>query len=125
MVVGPGLGRDADIVKRAFQFVEEGMKHKIGMVLDGDALFMLSTRPDYVKLIQGYSNMVLTPNRIEMQRLYSAIVTNKSPNQPDSKPLKHSDFAHVQNNEGVIVSSNKTFHLSIAYAALLLSCFLL
>lgn len=105
MVVGPGLGRDADVVTRAFEFTKAGMKHGLGMVLDGDALFTLSTSPDLVKKIHGYKNLILTPNRVEMQRLYASIVNNQSPTQPDSKPTTHSDFSSVQANQGVIVSS--------------------
>ncbi|KAF1781690.1 Ribokinase-like [Phytophthora cactorum] len=58
LVIGPGLGRDAVIAK--------AKEANLPVILDGDALYLVSLEPDTVK---GYRNAILTPNAMEYARL--------------------------------------------------------
>ncbi|KAK8812236.1 hypothetical protein WA158_007470 [Blastocystis sp. Blastoise] len=71
IVIGPGLGRDEQIMQTASELIKEACKQDIPLVIDGDALFLLSLNPT---LIYGYKNVLLTPNNMEFTRLYNAVM---------------------------------------------------
>ncbi|KAH9106740.1 hypothetical protein LEN26_014487 [Aphanomyces euteiches] len=66
LVVGPGLGRDPDILDAAKAIVSAAKAMQLPVVLDGDALFLLSND---ISLIHGYPHAILTPNIMEYGRL--------------------------------------------------------
>ena len=70
MVIGPGLGRCPIVCEATAQIIRYAKKQKLAMVLDADALWMLS-QPEYRDLFEGYDDapVVLTPNVVEYKRL--------------------------------------------------------
>ncbi|KDO35375.1 YjeF [Saprolegnia parasitica CBS 223.65] len=66
VVVGPGLGREPFVLDLVKQVVGVAKARALPIVLDGDALYLLSTD---LTLIAGYSHAVLTPNIVEYGRL--------------------------------------------------------
>jgi len=71
LVVGPGLGRCPLVMRATAKILEEAMKLELGIVMDADALFML-TLESYKNLVTGYPKIVLTPNVMEYKRLVQA-----------------------------------------------------
>jgi ATP-dependent NAD(P)H-hydrate dehydratase len=74
LVIGPGLGRCPLVLEAASQIIRIAMERNLALVLDADALFLL-TLPEYHNLLQtppssvATSIVVLTPNAMELQRL--------------------------------------------------------
>ncbi|KAF0697948.1 Aste57867_11401 [Aphanomyces stellatus] len=66
LVVGPGLGRDPDILDAAKTIIGAAKARQLPLVLDGDALFLVSTD---LSLVHGYEQAILTPNIMEYTRL--------------------------------------------------------
>uniref|UniRef100_A0AAV1UV15 ATP-dependent (S)-NAD(P)H-hydrate dehydratase n=1 Tax=Peronospora matthiolae TaxID=2874970 RepID=A0AAV1UV15_9STRA len=66
LVIGPGLGRDASVHEIARQIIGKAQEANVPLILDGDALYLVSQRPDTIK---GYTNAILTPNAMEYARL--------------------------------------------------------
>lgn len=104
IVVGPGLGRDEEVMGNARKFIQAAMKHNLGIVLDGDALFMLTVMPDLVQAIKGYPSLVLTPNKMEMQRLFTAVM--KGEEYKGSSTNTHEHFQSANLTKGAVVSGN-------------------
>lgn len=69
LVIGPGLGRCPLVMSAVAQIIRLAVEKNIHIVLDADALFLLSL-PTYRSLIRGYKRVVLTPNVIEYSRLF-------------------------------------------------------
>ncbi|KUF67692.1 ATP-dependent (S)-NAD(P)H-hydrate dehydratase [Phytophthora nicotianae] len=61
LVIGPGLGRDASVQEIARKVIAKAREANLPLVLDGDALYLVSVDPDTVK---GYRNAILTPNAV-------------------------------------------------------------
>lgn len=72
VVVGPGFGRDPFMVKLLLRLLEEIRVQNKPVVLDADALYVISLRP---LLVQNYANAILTPNVVEFGRLAKALGT--------------------------------------------------
>eukprot|EP00794_Sanderia_malayensis_P007191 gene7191-7997_t len=71
LVIGPGLGRDEKVlqnVKRIISVIQEQQKP---VIIDGDGLFLITREPS---LIANYPHAILTPNIIEYQRLFQAVM---------------------------------------------------
>uniref|UniRef100_M4B3L4 ATP-dependent (S)-NAD(P)H-hydrate dehydratase n=1 Tax=Hyaloperonospora arabidopsidis (strain Emoy2) TaxID=559515 RepID=M4B3L4_HYAAE len=66
LVIGPGLGRDASVQEITRQIIGKAQEANLPLILDGDALYLVSQRPDTIK---GYTNAILTPNAMEYARL--------------------------------------------------------
>ena len=71
MVVGPGLGRCPLVMEATARIVKEAKRRNLALVLDADALYML-TVDRYKDLLVGYDNVVLTPNVVEYKRIMDA-----------------------------------------------------
>lgn len=69
LVIGPGLGRDQEIQDWAEWAIKTSIEKNIYMVLDADALWLLQSKPN---ILGGYQQIILTPNKIEFQRLVKA-----------------------------------------------------
>jgi ATP-dependent NAD(P)H-hydrate dehydratase len=67
-VIGPGLGRHPNVLRTAAHLIVELRDMGMFLVLDADALFLLS-KPQYRNILKGYDKAVLTPNVVEYQRL--------------------------------------------------------
>ncbi|XP_037945817.1 ATP-dependent (S)-NAD(P)H-hydrate dehydratase-like [Teleopsis dalmanni] len=68
LVVGPGLGRDPNICKTVINLINMCLKINKPLIIDADGLFLLNENID---IISGQRNIILTPNAIEFQRLFS------------------------------------------------------
>lgn len=66
VVLGPGFGRDALMIKTLEKIIQLLKSKGIPMILDADALYLVSQNPD---LIANYDKLILTPNVVEFQRL--------------------------------------------------------
>lgn len=71
LVVGPGLGRDDDILKTAKEIITKSKAKDIPVVIDADGLWLITQQPS---VIQGYHKSILTPNIMEFTRLYDVLL---------------------------------------------------
>lgn len=79
IIIGPGFGRDALMLKTLIRLIEEIRVLNKPIILDADALFLLSIKPS---LIKNYSKAILTPNVVEFDRLAKALgIKNDLKNQ--------------------------------------------
>lgn len=65
-VIGPGFGRDALMMKTMIKIIEQIKVANKPVILDADALFLLSIDPSIIK---NYKKALLTPNLIEFERI--------------------------------------------------------
>ncbi|KAK6541034.1 hypothetical protein TWF694_008413 [Orbilia ellipsospora] len=70
IVVGPGLGRDELMQRITGRVVKAAREKGMGIVVDADALLLVSSDPSLVK---SYPNAILTPNVVEFSRLSKAL----------------------------------------------------
>ncbi|CAJ1918923.1 unnamed protein product [Cylindrotheca closterium] len=68
LVIGPGLGRCPIVLQATAKIIQEAQARKLPLVLDADALFLLTQEP-YHDLLQSTSPVILTPNTMERKRL--------------------------------------------------------
>lgn len=69
LVLGPGLGRCPFVLEATARIIQRAQSQfHLPLVIDADALFLL-TLPKYQNLLTENSNVILTPNKIELQRL--------------------------------------------------------
>ncbi|XP_061408279.1 ATP-dependent (S)-NAD(P)H-hydrate dehydratase isoform X3 [Lethenteron reissneri] len=66
LVVGPGLGRDPEILENVKIIIEKAKSKGIPIVIDADGLWLVTQNP---ALIHGHRCIILTPNAIEFNRL--------------------------------------------------------
>lgn len=66
LLVGPGMGREYFMMETVMKFVKHAMDAKLPLIFDADGLHMLQKFPE---LLEGYSNVVLTPNIAEFRSL--------------------------------------------------------
>eukprot|EP00571_Detonula_confervacea_P004730 CAMPEP_0172314398 /NCGR_PEP_ID=MMETSP1058-20130122/22429_1 /TAXON_ID=83371 /ORGANISM="Detonula confervacea, Strain CCMP 353" /LENGTH=436 /DNA_ID=CAMNT_0013028257 /DNA_START=224 /DNA_END=1534 /DNA_ORIENTATION=+ len=75
LCIGPGLGRHPIVFSAVEKVVHKAIESNLTLVLDADALFMLSLK-EYRSLLEelrDYDRCVMTPNLMEMRRLNEAI----------------------------------------------------
>lgn len=75
IVIGPGLGREELLQNRAKTVIAMAKLRSMPLVLDADSLLLVNEDPS---IIRSYPNVLLTPNRIEFQRLYQALHKDSS-----------------------------------------------
>jgi ATP-dependent NAD(P)H-hydrate dehydratase len=70
LVIGTGLGRCPIVLEATSRIILEARSRKLPMVLDADALYLLTLEP-YQRLFHNELNVpvVLTPNAMELKRL--------------------------------------------------------
>ena len=68
LVIGPGLGRSPNVFEAVAKIIIQAREKGLHMVVDADALFMLSLS-QYRDLLHGYDKAILTPNAMEFKRL--------------------------------------------------------
>ena len=71
LCIGPGLGRHPLVFLAVEKVIQKAMARDLSLVLDADALFMLSLTEyrSLLKDLHGYERCVMTPNLMEMNRL--------------------------------------------------------
>ncbi|CAF3570511.1 unnamed protein product [Rotaria socialis] len=77
VVIGPGLGRDENILSNVEQLIGilRQQDKQIPLVIDADGLFLITEKPH---IINSYENCILTPNIAEFERLYEKVTGVKS-----------------------------------------------
>lgn len=80
VVIGPGLGRDVNVLKATARIIQEARQLGVNLVLDADALYLLSLKEyHYLILKKSQSectkrgSLILTPNVVEYKRLVDNI----------------------------------------------------
>jgi ATP-dependent NAD(P)H-hydrate dehydratase len=74
-VIGPGLGRNSASLAFAEKFIELSRPMDKPLVIDGDALFLVSQKP---AIVHGCHHFVLTPNGGEFIRLQDSLNLSRS-----------------------------------------------
>ncbi|XP_055371955.1 ATP-dependent (S)-NAD(P)H-hydrate dehydratase [Condylostylus longicornis] len=69
LVVGPGLGRDRNVMQTVAQIIRFARKASKPLVIDADGLHLIQQHND---LIKNYDKVILTPNAIEFSRLFGS-----------------------------------------------------
>lgn len=87
LVIGPGLGRDKNILSNVEQLIGNLRKQDkpIPLVIDADGLYLITEKPD---IINNYGNCILTPNIAEFERLYEKVTGVKAEEQKKEKDKK-------------------------------------
>ncbi|GJQ15795.1 hypothetical protein GpartN1_g7586.t1 [Galdieria partita] len=70
VVIGPGLGRNTLILETVAHIIEEVTKRRIPLVIDADGLYLVSVKTEMLRNVT--SPVILTPNRVEFNRLTRA-----------------------------------------------------
>jgi len=71
VVAGPGLGREQQVLLAVLQVIQAARRSKLPLVLDADALWMLSLDGN-LHAVHGCDECVLTPNANEFKQLIQA-----------------------------------------------------
>lgn len=79
LVIGPGLGRDNSTFSTISSLLNVIQDKRIPLVIDADGLFLITENPTLIKNFT--SPVILTPNRIEFERLCNKINLTKGVNQ--------------------------------------------
>eukprot|EP00746_Dinoflagellata_sp_MGD_P073875 gnl/MRDRNA2_/MRDRNA2_299191_c0_seq1.p1 gnl/MRDRNA2_/MRDRNA2_299191_c0~~gnl/MRDRNA2_/MRDRNA2_299191_c0_seq1.p1 ORF type:complete len:296 (+),score=50.26 gnl/MRDRNA2_/MRDRNA2_299191_c0_seq1:105-890(+) len=79
LTIGPGLGRDDNVLAAVARVIELCRGKDLPLVIDADGLWLIERRPELVK---GYKSAVLTPNAAEYRRLGKAITHDESIDLP-------------------------------------------
>ncbi|XP_027205051.2 NAD(P)HX dehydratase [Dermatophagoides pteronyssinus] len=75
LVIGPGLGRNDQILSNIGTVIAQVKERNMPIVLDADALYFISKCPE---IVRSYTSAILTPNVAEFDRLYSAVFRSDS-----------------------------------------------
>lgn len=70
LVIGPGLGREDHVFQSTRHIINLAKEKNLPIVLDADALFFVNNNLD---VVANYKKAILTPNKIEFERLYKAV----------------------------------------------------
>jgi adenylyltransferase/sulfurtransferase len=89
LVIGPGLGRDKFLQARARALFTKANDLMLPIILDADGLLMVQ---EQFELIKSNSNVLLTPNRIELERLMNAFY---APTQYNLKGVSTENIADL------------------------------
>lgn len=83
LIIGPGLGRDSFLLDCIKEVIQSARNESIPLVLDGDALFLITNHPE---LVCGYPLAILTPNKNEHKHLVAKMMSgpNKWQDVPDN-----------------------------------------
>ena len=73
-MIGPGLGRDPAVLATVSHLVREARKEGKVMVIDADGLFLVTFEPE---IVEGYRDVILTPNEVEFGHLYQKMVRER------------------------------------------------
>lgn len=70
LVVGPGLGRNPEVLEAAKRIIQRARAENIPTVIDADGLFLIAQEPG---LIRDAKNIIITPNPVELKRIADAL----------------------------------------------------
>ena len=89
LVIGPGLGREELAQARARKLIEMARARSMSLVLDADSLVLVNEEPS---MIRSYPKALLTPNRVELQRMLERLF---APQKFDLRATKTSDIKEL------------------------------
>lgn len=89
LVIGPGLGREKLLQSRARDLIIEAKTRSLPLVLDADSLMLIN---EDSSLIKSYHKAILTPNRVELQRMLNTLYPSKS---YDLRKLSHKEIGDL------------------------------
>eukprot|EP00929_Paragymnodinium_shiwhaense_P045509 TRINITY_DN23250_c0_g1_i1.p1 TRINITY_DN23250_c0_g1~~TRINITY_DN23250_c0_g1_i1.p1 ORF type:complete len:418 (-),score=72.00 TRINITY_DN23250_c0_g1_i1:44-1297(-) len=75
LCIGPGLGRQPGVLASVARVIQEARGKNIPLVIDADGLWLINEQP---ALVQGYDNVILTPNGHEFKRLAEKVTGNQN-----------------------------------------------
>jgi ATP-dependent NAD(P)H-hydrate dehydratase len=107
--IGPGLGRHPIVFSIMSKVIQNAMESKLVLVLDADALYMLSLAEYKILLCELllYDKCVMTPNLMEMKRITDALSssssTTPSSTSSSSSSSTNSGVHKLQNNSNIII----------------------
>ena len=104
--IGPGLGRHPLVFSIMSRVIQNAMESKLVLVLDADALYMLSLAEYKILLCEllMYDKCVMTPNSMEMKRLTDALSSSSTtPSSTSSLASTNSIVHKLQNNNNIII----------------------
>ncbi|KAL3231198.1 hypothetical protein RNJ44_00837 [Nakaseomyces bracarensis] len=86
IVIGPGLGRDSDMldaVKEIIRYDLEELDGKLPIVIDADGLYLVSQDKEAQDIIKRFpkGRVILTPNVVEMKRIRDSLSSSCSDEQ--------------------------------------------
>ena len=102
IIIGPGLGRDENMlksIKEIIEFILIDKKGQIPIVIDADGLFLISQDKDVREILKKFpkGRIVLTPNVVEFKRISDAISKDL---KLDNNNLKDNEqMGHFISNE--------------------------
>lgn len=70
LVIGPGLGRDRQVLQTVGELIKFCRQLNKPLIIDADGLFLITQD---ISLIKDYDGVILTPNAIEFSRLFGNI----------------------------------------------------
>ena len=105
--IGPGLGRHPIVFSIMSKVIQNAMESKLVLVLDADALYMLSLAEYKILLCELllYDKCVMTPNSMEMKRLTDALSSSSTTlsSTLSSSSSTYSGVHKLQNNSNIII----------------------
>ena len=105
LVIGPGLGRSPLVFQATERIIQEAKEMGLHLVLDADALFMLSL-PQYQSILQGYDKAILAPNAMEYKRLFAQQQQDEQQTNSTSSPSPFQDVTIVRKAQQDIIEVN-------------------
>lgn len=75
IVIGPGLGRQKETLCVVSELIEVIREKRIPLIIDADGLFLITEQPHLLK--DFVSPVILTPNKIEFERLCNKVGSQK------------------------------------------------
>ncbi|KAL3787238.1 hypothetical protein ACHAW5_006011 [Stephanodiscus triporus] len=105
--IGPGLGRHPLVFSVAEKVILRAIESRLMLILDADALFMLSLK-EYDRLLgelMSYERCVMTPNMMEMRRLHDALSAGYS---ADRREKRNNNIIVKKGNVDTIVHDHYT-----------------
>lgn len=98
IVIGPGLGRDSNMlqsIKLIIKYILQKKNGQIPIVIDADGLYLVSMDKEVREMLQNFptGKIILTPNVMEFKRLYNSIFNENKKNNSTA------NFNNDKNNE--------------------------
>ncbi|XP_078683205.1 ATP-dependent (S)-NAD(P)H-hydrate dehydratase-like [Branchiostoma floridae x Branchiostoma belcheri] len=85
LVVGPGMGREQHIMDNVKGVIAKARQLSIPVVIDADGLWLVTVSPE---VITGYNKAILTPNIVEFNRLFQAMLGKQPDKNASSENVK-------------------------------------
>lgn len=94
LVIGPGLGRDQNLLDNVKGVIMAARELDLPMVIDADGVYLLTQSPE---LIRDYRLAILTPNVVEFKHLFKSVVgSDVNPEEPVADVMELSrSLGHV------------------------------